>query len=66
MAIAGEIRWELISMQGQVVRSAELVLDGQQNFDLSVEDLPVGLYTLRLEQKNGAAPMTAPLVVVRP
>ncbi len=53
---AGQVRFEILSLQGQVVMSeAEYFVEGKRQFELSLGDLAEGFYLLRMNLKDGAS-----------
>ena len=50
----GQVRFEICSLQGQVVMSeTEYFGEGEQQFELSLGDLAKGFYLLRMENEGG-------------
>ena len=51
---AGQVRFEILSLQGQVVMSeAEYFDEGKRQFELSLGDLAEGFYLLKIECESG-------------
>ena len=52
----GTVRWELLTLQGQVLMTKEdHATEGSNQVDISIPNLPSGLYLLRLTTKQGQA-----------